>query len=63
MFQRKFYTGSIKEGAKAGVVVTTVKAIDNDTPAVQKPIKYSLGKDAMGMFVIDPVTGVISTGK
>ena len=59
---KDFYTGSIKEDAKAGAVVTTVKAEDKDSAAVQGPIKYSLGADADGMFVINADTGVITAG-
>lgn len=63
VFLKDYYTGSVSEDAKAGVVVTTVKAEDKDSAAVQGPIKYSLGPDADGMFVINPDTGVITTGQ
>ena len=63
VFLKDFYLGSIKEDVKAGVSVTKVEARDDDTAAVQGPIRYSLSKEVQGIFVIDPVTGVISTGK
>eukprot|EP00794_Sanderia_malayensis_P018890 gene18890-20792_t len=61
-FLKPVYTGSIDEGSKSGVLVTTVSAVDKDTIGVQEPIKYKLGKDAGDMFVIDSTTGVITTG-
>lgn len=61
-FTRTFYNASVPENSPSGIFVLQVEATDLDTPAVQKPITYSIASGAEGYFTIDENLGIVKTG-
>lgn len=59
MFSRDVYNGSVLENMAGTQVIVTVSATDNDRYG-NTNITYRLSRDVVD-FVIDPVTGVITT--
>ncbi|XP_045494732.1 cadherin-related tumor suppressor [Colias croceus] len=61
-FERQSYKAHIKENSPPGTIILNPKAIDKDIGNNAK-IRYSLLGDKSERFIINPVTGIITTNE
>jgi len=60
VFQRELYSASLYEDVASGTSFLNIIAVDADEGS-NGVVTYSLGSGADGSFVVDSITGVVST--